>query len=369
MAQQLSLQAAHEGIVLLKNENHLLPLDKNNIGTVAVIGPNAKEYASLLSRYGPVHANIVTVFNGIADALPPGVKVLYAEGCRHTDNNFPESDIEDFPLTTEENNSIDSAVAVAAKADVILLALGDNNHTIGETYSRLDLKLPGRQEILLERIASLNKPVVLILVGGRPVTINFAKRTLPAILETWYLGEHTGKAIADVLFGDYNPGGKLCVPFPKYVGQIPLSFPMKPAADAHGEANVSGFLFPFGYGLSYTTFEYSDLKTDARNYKVTGEVLISYKIKNTGKSAGDEVVQLYINDEVSSVITYVERLRGFDRIHLLPGEEKEVKMILKANDFSLLNRDMKRVVEPGWFKIMIGASSEDIRLKARLYLD
>jgi beta-glucosidase len=217
-------------------------------------------------------------------------------------------------------------------------------------------------------MAALNKPVVLILVGGRPVTINFALRHIPAIIETWYLGEPTGTAIADVLFGLYNPGGKLCVPFPKHVGQIPLSFPMKPSADAHGDANVSGFLFPFGYGLSYTTFQYSDLQVTTSKYKSSGEVSINFKIKNTGKVTGDEVAQLYINDEVSSVTTYVEKLRGFERISLAAGEEKEVKMILKPYDFSLLNRDMKRVVEPGWFKIMIGASSEDIRLNTRIFL-
>jgi len=368
-ARQLTMQAARESIVLLKNDNNLLPLDKNKISSVAIIGPNAKEYNSLLSRYGPVHPNVTTVYDGISRAIPASVKLLYAEGCKHTDPNFPASDIEDFPITKDETALMDSAIVTALQADIILLVLGDNENTIGETHSRLNLNLPGRQELLLEKLAALNKPLVLIHVGGRPTTLNFAKRILPAIIETWYLGEQTGTAIADVLFGAFNPCGKLCVPFPKHVGQIPLSFPMKPSADAKGDANVSGFLFPFGYGLSYTTFQYSDLKVDADKYKTSGQVFIHFKIKNTGKIAGTEIAQLYLHDEISSVTTYDRKLRGFDRINLSPGEEKEVTMVLKVGDFSLYNRDMKFVMEPGWFEIMLGSSSEDIRLKTRLLLN
>jgi beta-glucosidase len=367
-AQQLTAEAARQGIVLLKNENKLLPLDKNALKTVAIIGPNAKEEKSLLSRYGPVHTHAVTCYEGIVKALPASVNVLYAEGCSHTDKNFPASDIEDFPLSAEEEKMLNEAVEAASKADIIVLAVGDNEKTIGESHSRLDLKLPGQQELLVEKIAALKKPVVLILVGGRPVTINFASKNIPAILETWYLGETMGDAIADVVFGKYNPGGKLCVPFPKYVGQIPLSFPMKPAADAKGDANVSGFIYPFGYGLSYTEFAYSDLKVSTEKYTSAGEVTVSFKIKNTGKYAGEEIAQLYIHDEVSSVTTYVRKLRGFERVSLQPGEEKEVTLVLPRIAFSLWNREMKRVVEPGWFNIMIGASSEDIRLQQRIQL-
>jgi beta-glucosidase len=367
-AQRLTMQAAHESIVLLKNENNLLPLDKNKLKTVAILGPNAKEEASLLSRYGPVHTKVTTVFEGIKKALPAAVTIAYAQGCTHTDKNFPASDVEDFPLTAEENAALEEAVAVAAKADVIFLALGDNENTIGETKSRLDLKLPGRQQLLVEKIAVLNKPTILVLVGGRPVTINYASKHIPAILETWYLGERTGEAIADVLFGNYNPSGKLCVPFPKHVGQIPLSFPMKPSADARGDANVSGFLFPFGFGLSYTRFSYTGLQVNASLYKTTGKVTVQCNVKNTGSRSGDEVVQLYLNDEVSSVTTYVRKLRGFDRVSLAPGEEKVVTLVLSASDFALYNKDMKKVVEPGWFNILVGASSEDIRLQQRIQL-
>ncbi|HEY0244929.1 MAG TPA: glycoside hydrolase family 3 N-terminal domain-containing protein [Mucilaginibacter sp.] len=364
----LALQAAHEGIVLLKNDNHFLPIAKEKLKTVAIIGPNAKEEKSLLSRYGPTNTNVITVYDGLKNALPSSVNILYAKGCDHTDKNFPESDIEDFAVTDEENKALDEAVAAASKADVIFLAVGDNENTIGETHSRLDLKLPGRQELLVEKIAALHKPTVLILVGGRPATINFANKNITAITETWYLGEYTGNAIADVLFGKYNPGGKLSVPFPKYVGQIPLSFPMKPSADAHGDANVSGFLYPFGYGLSYTTFKYSNLRVDTNSYRSKGEIAVTFNLKNTGDRAGEEIAQLYIHQELSSVTTYVKKLRGFDRIKLEPQEEKEVKLIMKKDDFSLYNQEMKRVVEPGWFQIMIGASSEDIRLNTKIKL-
>ena len=367
-SQELSLKAARESIVLLKNENNLLPINnKANLKTVAIIGPNAKEYKSLTSRYAPVYPDIIKVYDGIASELP-NTKILYAKGCEHADKNFPNSDIEDFDLSKEETDLINEAVAIASKSDLIFLVVGDGEKTIGEGKSRLNLKLPGRQDDLVKKIAELNKPTVMILVNGRPATINYANKHIPSIIESWYLGETTGKAIADVIFGNYNPGGKLSVPFIKHVGQIPLSFPMKSSADGRGDANVSGFIYPFGFGLSFTTFQYSNLNINTNNYKNKGKVEVSFTLKNTGKIKGDEVVQLYIHDEVSSVTTYEKLLRGFDRITLAPNEEKIVKFELTANDFSLLNKDMQRVVEPGWFTIMIGASSEDIRLKSKIEL-
>jgi beta-glucosidase len=369
-AKTLALQAAREGIVLLENHNKILPLDSTKTGTVAIIGPNAKEHHSLLSRYGPTHASVITVFDGLKAALPPGTKINYAKGCEHIDAHFPESDVQDFDLTEQENAAIEEAVEAAKKSETVFLVLGDNENTIGETKSRLNLKLPGRQELLLKRIVALKKPMVLLLVGGRPVTFGFDHKVIPAIIETWYLGEYTGKAIADVVFGRYNPGGKLSVPFPKSVGQIPLSFPMKPSADAESkdDANVSGFLYPFGYGLSYTDFEYSDLKI-VNVYPREKKIKISFKIKNTGSRAGDEVPQLYFQDEVSSVITYSKNLRGFERVHLDIGESKTINFVLTQQDLSLLDANMKRVVEPGWFKIIIGSSSEHDRLSGRVKID
>ncbi|WP_293309183.1 glycoside hydrolase family 3 N-terminal domain-containing protein [Pedobacter sp. UBA5917] len=369
-AKALALQAAREGIVLLENHNKILPLDSSKTGSVAIIGPNAKEHHSLLSRYGPTHASVITVFDGLKAALPIGTKINYAKGCDHIDPHFPESDVQDFDLDEKENAAIEEAVETAKKSETVFLVLGDNENTIGETKSRLTLKLPGRQELLLKRIAALKKPMVLLLVGGRPVTFSFDHKTIPAIVETWYLGEYTGKAIADVLFGRYNPGGKLSVPFPKTVGQIPLSFPIKPSADAESkeDANVSGFLYPFGYGLSYTDFQYSDLNI-VNAYAKEKKIKVSFKIKNTGNRAGDEVPQLYFQDEVSSVITYSKNLRGFERVHLEAGQTKTINFVLSQQDLSLLNADMKRVVEPGWFKIFVGSSSEDDRLTGRVKVD
>jgi beta-glucosidase len=366
-AKALALQAAREGIVLLENHDRILPLDSTKIGSVAIIGPNAKEHHSLLSRYGPTHASVITVFDGLKATLPTGTKINYAKGCEHIDAHFPESDVQDFDLTAKENEAIEEAVDAAKKSETVFLVLGDNENTIGETKSRLNLKLPGRQELLLKRVAALKKPTVLLLVGGRPVTFGFDHKVIPAIVETWYLGEYTGKAIADVIFGRYNPGGKLSVPFPKTVGQIPLSFPMKPSADAESkdDANVSGFLYPFGYGLSYTDFQYSDLKI-VNAYPQEKKIKISFKIKNTGSRSGDEVPQLYFQDEVSSVITYSKNLRGFERVHLDAGESKIIQFVLSERDLSLLDANMKRVVEPGWFNIIIGSSSEDNRLSSRI---
>ena len=364
--QKLALRAAEEGIVLLKNKNHLLPLNKETLHTVALIGPNMKEEKSLQSRYGPVHAHVVTLYDGISEDLPSNVKILYAKGCSHTDPHFPESDIESFPLTGEEKNGLDQAVAIAEKSDVVILALGDNNKTVGESRSRVNLKLPGIQEELVRRIAALHKPTILLLVGGRPATINYAQQHIPAILETWYLGEDMGTAIAKTLFGEVDPSGKLSIPFPKFVGEIPLSFPLKPGADDGGNASVNGYLYPFGYGLSYTSFAYRDMQVKGSSKGAQNKIVVTCKIKNTGPVAGTEIAQLYLHQELGSLTTYVRKLRGFTRVFLLPGEEKEVKFVLHTDDFTMVNRQMKWVVEPGWFDLLIGASSADIRLQQRI---
>jgi beta-glucosidase len=301
----LAVRAAHEAIVLLKNENHLLPLDASKLKTVAVIGPNAKEVRSLRTGYGPADFDVTTVYDGIKSSLP-GAKVLYAQGIAHTDPHWPESDVEDFPLTTEEKASIDSAVDIARRSDVVILSLGDNGNTVGESHSRVNINLPGHQEQLLEAVAATGKPVVLVLTNGRPLSINWAAQHVPAIVESWYLGEATGTAVADVLFGRYNPGGKLAIPFPKSAGQAILTFPMKPGDEGSGRARVKGFLYPFGFGLSYTSFDYSDITVRPSAPKQGQDVKVSFTVTNTGKMAGDAVPQLYIHDELSSVTTYVE---------------------------------------------------------------
>lgn len=359
--QAVSMRAALESIVLLKNENRMLPLSKN-LKKVAVIGPNADEQKNLICRYGPANAPIKTVYQGIKEYLPDA-EVRYAKGADIIDNYFPESELYEVPLDDNEQAMIDEAVFLAKESDVAIMVLGGNEKTVREEYSRTSLNLCGRQEKLLQAVYATGKPVVLVLVDGRAATINWAERYLSGILHAWFPGEFMGDAIAKVLFGDYNPGGKLAVTFPRSVGQVPFAFPFKPGSDTKGSVRVSGALYPFGYGLSYTTFAYSDLNIENPVIGTQGSVRLSCKVKNTGDVAGDEIVQLYLRDEVSSVTTYVKVLRGFERIHLLPGEEKQIEFILTPQDLGLWNKDNHFVVEPGRFTVMVGASSEDIRLK------
>ena len=356
---QVAKQAALESLVLLKNDG-LLPLSKG-LGKVAVIGPNANEQAQLICRYGPANAPIKTVFQGIKEYLP-GAQVSYAKGCDIIDRHFPESELYDLPLDAEEQAMIDEAVGVAQTADVAIVVLGGNEQTVREEFSRSDLDLMGRQEELLRAVQATGTPTVLVLLDGRAATINWADRYIPAIVHAWFPGEFTGEAVAEALFGDYNPGGKLAVTFPKSVGQIPYAFPFKPGADSKGKVRVDGALYPFGHGLSYTEFTYSDLKIVAPATGTEAPVQVSCRVKNTGSRAGDEVVQLYIRDDYSSVTTYVKNLRGFERIHLQPGESRTVDFTLTPRELGLWNRHDEFVVEPGTFSVMVGSSSEDIRL-------
>lgn len=373
--QQVALQASREAVVLLKNEEALLPLDKAAIKRIAVCGPNADEKSFALTHYGPVAVEVTTVLDGIRQKMNKGTEVIYSKGCDLVDANWPESEIMDFPLSPEEEKEIQEAVNNVRMSDVAVVVLGGGVRTCGENKSRTSLELPGRQQQLLQAIVKTGKPVVLVLINGRPLSINWADKYVPAILEAWYPGSQGGKAIADVLFGDYNPGGKLTVTFPKTAGQIPFNFPAKPASQVDGsrtpgmkgnQSRINGPLYSFGYGLSYTTFEYSDIHLSASTITDKQDVTVTCKVKNTGKRAGDEVVQLYLRDVLSSVTTYEKVLRGFERVHLQPGETKEVSFKLLPRDFQLLNKDNKWVIEPGVFKVMIGASSEDIRLNEQL---
>ena len=359
--QALSLRAALESMVLLKNEGNLLPLSKK-IKKVAVIGPNANEVQNLICRYGPANAPIKTVYQGIKDYLPQA-EVRYAKGADIIDNYFPESEMYDVPLDAEEQAMMDEAVELAKESEICIMVLGGNEKTVREEYSRTDLDLCGRQEKLLQAVYATGTPVVLVMVDGRASTINWAEKYIPGILHAWFPGEFMGDAVAQTLFGDYNPGGKLPVTFPRSVGQIPFAFPFKPGSDSKGFVRVTGTLFPFGYGLSYTSFAYSNLQFEKNEIGRQGTMRLSCKVKNTGKMAGDEVVQLYIRDEVSSVTTYVKVLRGFERIHLKPGEEKVIDFELTPQELGLWNKDNHFVVEPGRFSVMIGSSSEDIRLQ------
>ena len=358
--QAVSLEAARQSLVLLKNETHLLPLSKS-IRSIAVIGPNADEQTQLICRYGPANAPIKTVYQGIKELLPHA-EVIYKKGCDIIDPHFPESEILDFPKTAEEVRLMEEAIHAAKQAEVVVMVLGGNELTVREDRSRTSLNLPGRQEELLKAVCATGKPVILVMLDGRASSINYAAAHVPAILHAWFPGEFCGQAVAEALFGDYNPGGRLAVTFPKSVGQIPFAFPFKPGSDESSSTSVYGALYPFGHGLSYTTFTYSDLHISPSYQGVQGDIHVSCKIKNTGKIKGDEVVQLYLRDEISSVTTYTKVLRGFERISLEAGEEQTVHFRLRPQDLGLWDKNMNFRVEPGSFKVMLGASSTDIRL-------
>ena len=358
--QAVSLEAARQSLVLLKNETHLLPLSKS-IRSIAVIGPNADEQTQLICRYGPANAPIKTVYQGIKELLPHA-EVIYKKGCDIIDPHFPESEILDFPKTAEEVQLMEEAIRAAKQAEVVVMVLGGNELTVREDRSRTSLNLPGRQEELLKAVCATGKPVILVMLDGRASSINYAAAHVPAILHAWFPGEFCGQAVAEALFGDYNPGGRLAVTFPKSVGQIPFAFPFKPGSDESSSTSVYGALYPFGHGLSYTTFTYSDLHISPSHQGVQGDIHVSCKIKNTGKIKGDEVVQLYLRDEISSVTTYTKVLRGFERISLEAGEEQTVHFRLRPQDLGLWDKNMNFRVEPGSFKVMLGASSTDIRL-------
>ena len=358
--QAVSLEAARQSLVLLKNETHLLPLSKS-VRSIAVIGPNADEQTQLICRYGPANAPTKTVYQGIKELLPHA-EVIYKKGCDIIDPHFPESEILDFPKTAEEVQLMEEAIRAAKQAEVVVMVLGGNELTVREDRSRTSLNLPGRQEELLKAVCATGKPVILVMLDGRASSINYAAAHVPAILHAWFPGEFCGQAVAEALFGDYNPGGRLAVTFPKSVGQIPFAFPFKPGSDESSSTSVYGALYPFGHGLSYTTFTYSDLHISPSHQGVQGDIHVSCKIKNTGKIKGDEVVQLYLRDEISSVTTYTKVLRGFERISLEAGEEQTVHFRLRPQDLGLWDKNMNFRVEPGSFKVMLGASSTDIRL-------
>lgn len=362
--QQVALRAARESLVLLKNDKNVLPLSKT-INSIAVIGPNADNESGIRYRYGPNGIKGVTVLQGIRNKLGSSVTVNYAKGCEIVNDTWPETEILPEPLNSEEQNEIQRAVDAAKKSDLAVVVLGDSSRTVGESASRSSLDLPGRQLELVQAVFATGRPVIVALINGRPMSINWVNKYVPGIIEAWFPGAQGGTAIADALFGDYNPGGKLTMTFPKTVGQIPYNFPTKPNAQWEGEkTRVSGPLYYFGHGLSYTTFAYSDLIVSPLKAGLRGNVEVRVNVKNTGKREGEEIAQLYVHDLVSSVTTYEKVLRGFERIQLKPGETKTVSFTLTPDDLALWDRSMRFVVEPGMFKVMIGSSSEDIRLNA-----
>jgi beta-glucosidase len=363
--QQLALKAAHESIILLKNQNSLLPLDKTKYKHIAVIGPNAAELH--LGGYSNNPGRGVSILQGIRDKVGAGSEVLYSLGCKITETD-PDWNADKVVLGDPALNAkrIQEAVKVARKADVVILAIGGNEQTSREAWAvehpgdRDNLDLLGNQDELVKAILATGKPVVVFLIHGRPNSINYVAENVPAILDGWYLGQEGGAAAADVIFGDYNPGGKLPITVPRSVGQLPDYYYQKPTAKREYLGSTTEPLFPFGWGLSYSTFSYRNVRVSPDSIGPEGDTKVSVDVTNTGKVQGDEVVQLYIRDEVSSVTRPVKELRGFRRVTLAPGETKTVELSLGFSELAFLNRDMHRVVEPGSFKIMVGGNSREL---------
>jgi beta-glucosidase len=370
---EIARQESRECLVLLKNENGLLPLDASKIKTIAICGPNADNENYAKGHYGPDNPDVITLRRALEGRFAAKVNILYARGCDFFDAKWPDTEIMREPPTSGEQAEIDEAVANAKRSDVAIIVVGDMprglpeiRSTVGEDSSRTGLELTGRQDDLIRAVAAVGKPTIVINISGRPVALNWANRLCPAIIQAFFPGMFGGDALADVLFGDYNPGGKLTCTFPKTVGQLEMNFPAKPAANNEptdkGRVSVTGLLWPFGYGLSYTTFKYSELQIQPKKQSADGNVSVSFRLTNSGSREGDEIPQLYIQQEVSSITTWEKRLCGFDRIHLAPGESKVVTMTIPLGDLAIWNREMKRVVEPGKFRVLVGASSKDIRL-------
>jgi len=368
----VALRAARECLVLLKNQDHLLPLDAAKIKTVALCGPNADNEDYSHDHYGPLATHIVTVREALTERLGKA-NVLYTKGCEIFDANWPDTEIMREAPTPAEQTEIDAAVENARQADVSVIVVGDVprglpevRSTVGENSSRTSLDLTGRQDDLIRAVAAVGKPVIIVDISGRPVTLNWANRLCPAILQAFFPGMEGGHAIVETLFGDYNPGGKLTCTFPKTVGQVQMNFPAKPGANDEptgtNRVNVAGLLWPFGHGLSYTTFQYSGLKIEPQQPATNENVTVSFDLTNTGGRGGDEITQRSVNQEASSVTTWEKRLCGFDRVHLAPGESKKVTLTIAPECLAIWNLEMHRVIEPGKFKVMIGASSADIRL-------
>jgi len=354
---EAALEIARKSIVLLKNDGNLLPLSRD-LGSIAVIGPLADDHEAPLGPWSCLGdpKDVVTVLEGIKSKVSPKTKVLYAKGC----------DIEG-----SSKEGFDEALRAARESEVVIAVVGESRDMSGEAACRAYLDLPGVQEDLLKALHATGTPIVMVLMNGRPLSISWAAENIPAIIEAWFLGVQAGYAIADVIFGDYNPGGKLPVTFPRTVGQVPIYYNHKntgrpPLPDVKWTSKYLDIpytpLFPFGHGLSYTRFEYSGLEISPVEVGANDTVKVRFRVRNVGDREGDEVAQLYIRDPVASVTRPVKELKGFKRVTLKPGEEKTIEFTLMLEDLSFLNSEMKRVVEPGEFRVMVGSSSEDIRL-------
>lgn len=371
--QQLALKAAREGIVLLKNDNDLLPLSQSAKG-IAVIGPNADSAMNLFGDYAPlvVPQHVETILDAIKTKVSPGTRVVYAKGCA---------------VNAEDKGGFPTAIEAARHAGVAIVVMGEQARregaedrpprpTDGEGYDVASLDLTGVQEDLLEAVAATGTPTVLVIVNGRPLSVRWAAGHLPAIVEAWEPGEQGAEAVADVLFGDFNPSGRLAITIPRSVGQLPAYYDYKPSkaywigqAWSHdrGYVDMPGTpLYPFGYGLSYTQFRYSNLHIEPAEIYTGGNARVTVDVSNAGQRAGVDTVQLYVHERFALVATPVKQLRGFKRVALGPGQRKTVTFTLGPDDLKLLDRDMRWRVVPGIFDIMIGKSSAEIPLEGTL---
>ncbi|MBN1191464.1 MAG: glycoside hydrolase family 3 C-terminal domain-containing protein [Dehalococcoidales bacterium] len=390
----LALEAARKSIVLLKNDNNLLPLSRD-IGTIAVIGPSADDCRNLLGDYTyPAGAGYEFEIDGASGTFTITWKAQHSMAAREGDP-FIVSILEGMKKLTGKNSriifargcdvtgvsmeGIPEAIEAVKAADVAIVAAGGKSgmlpeYTCGEMRDRVELGLPGVQERLLKALYDTGTPIILVLINGRPYTLNWLAKKIPAIVEAWLPGEEGGQAVADVIFGEYNPGGKLPVSFPEKEGQLPVYYAHKPSgrkSSLWGDYADCSVLprFEFGYGLSYTTFSFSNLRIKPEHISSDGCVRISTDVKNTGNRSGDEVVQLYVNDIVASVTRPVKELKGFRRIHLQPGEKRTVEFNLPATDLAFYGKNMEKTVEPGVFKVMVGRSAADIVLEGQFEVD
>jgi len=364
---ELALQAARQSATLLKNEGGVLPLDADRLKSIAVIGPNA--HRPLLGGYSGVPSHGSTVLEGIRARAGEAIEVLHAEGCRITLGGSWNQDAVVAPDAEEDRRLIAEAVEVARRADVIVLAVGGNEQTSREAWSRAhmgdrtSLDLVGRQDELVAAMTATGKPVVVLLFNGRPLSINHVAETVPAILECWYLGQETGRAVAEILFGDTSPGGRLPISFPRSVGHIPVFYNHKPSARRGYLWDDASPLFAFGFGLSYTTFSIGGVRLEREEIAVGESTRVLLDVTNTGEREGAEVVQLYVRDRVSSVTRPVKELKGFRRVVLKPGETASVEMEIGPDALAFWDVEMRYRVEPGEFEVTVGTSSRDQDLR------
>jgi beta-glucosidase len=370
---QLARKVADEAMVLLKNQDRLLPLDPAKMKSLAVIGPNAAKVR--LGGYSGSPAYFVTVLDGIRKRVGDKVAVSYAEGVRisEPDRDPASNKITPYVAPSAEKDAalIAEAVETARKADVVVLVLGGNETVTREAFGGMggrkpslgdsdDLELPGRQNELVREVMKLGKPTVAVLLNGRAQSIVELSRSTPAILEGWYLGQETGNAVAGVLFGDVNPSGKLPVTIARSAAQLPVYYYRKPQARLGYVFNDNSPLYPFGFGLSYTTFAYGKPALDQATIARDGSAKVSVAVTNSGDRAGDEIVQLYVHPRVSSVVQPILRLAGFERVHLEPGETRTVSFVVGPEQLAIWDRQMKQVVEPGTVDVSVGASSQQL---------